>query len=225
MAFYVPIFLLFYALFNPSLSQAQAQVQQNEQNMKKSEQVGQAFSVLVMGDSLSAAYGIDAKDGWVALLDKGYANLQVINASISGETTSGGKQRLTALMAQYQPDILVLELGANDALRGQDLNISKQNLQQMIDQCHVLQKGCQVILLGVQLPTNYGPAYDLLFQKMYRDLADKNTALFDPFFLEPVALEPGMMQDDALHPTAEAQPLILQRLQPLFDQAIDKLEQ
>ena len=181
-------------------------------------------NLLVVGDSLSAAYGLDIHQGWVSLLQNRYAQLNVINASISGETTSGGKQRLTSLLEKYQPDILILELGANDALRGQDLNVSQQNLQQMIDACPKFNQACKVVLLGVQLPTNYGPVYDALFQKMYQNLAEKNALLFDPFFLEPVALDPELMQWDGLHPNAEAQPVILERIAPLVERAVKDIE-
>ena len=181
-------------------------------------------SLLVVGDSLSAAYGLDIHQGWVSLLQNKYTQLNVINASISGETTSGGKQRLASLLEKHQPDILILELGANDALRGQDLNVSQTNLQQMIEACPQFNQACKVILLGVQLPTNYGPVYDALFQKMYQNLAEKNALLFDPFFLEPVALDPDLMQWDGLHPNAQAQPFILERIAPLVERAVKNVE-
>ncbi len=208
-------------IFHPSLSVAQSQGEMTAENMKQDES-NRPGKLLVMGDSLSAAYGIEINQGWVALLQKKYPQIDVVNASISGETTSGGKQRLQALLEKYQPDIMVLELGANDALRGQDLNVTKRNLQSMIDACLKFNKDCKVVLLGVQLPTNYGPLYDQMFQKMYRDLAEKNNLLFDPFFIEPVALDPGLMQQDGLHPNAEGQPLILQRIAPLLEKILTK---
>jgi len=168
--------------------------------------------LLVMGDSLSAAYGIDVKDGWVRLLQTKIPQIEVVNASISGETTSGGLQRLPALLKKYQPEWMILELGANDALRGQNLNITQQNLQTMIEACPKINSQCKVILLGVQLPTNYGPAYDGIFKKMYRELAKKNQSIFDPFFIEPVVLDPDLMQRDGLHPNAKAQPIIAKRM-------------
>ena len=179
---------------------------------------------LVFGDSLSAAYGMDEQQGWVALLQKKLQktapHVHIVNASISGETTSGGKQRLPALLQQYHPELLVLQLGANDALRGQDLRSTQQNLQEMIASCILANKECQVVLLGVRLPTNYGPAYDEMFKTMYRTLADNNGVLFDGFFLETVAGEPDLVQWDGLHPNASAQPLILQRVWPLFEQKL-----
>ncbi|MDG6774139.1 arylesterase [Thiomicrorhabdus sp. ZW0627] len=198
----------------PSLTVAQPQA------------VNQADSkpiVLVLGDSLSAAYGMESERGWVSLLQQEHKGLQVVNASISGETTSGGKQRLPALMKQYSPDVLVLELGANDALRGQDLNSTKRNLQTMIDACKTRSGNCEVVLLGIRLPTNYGPAYDLQLQKMYESLSKETDGIrFDPFFIEDVALDPDLMQWDGLHPNAEAQPEILKRVWPLIEQALQE---
>jgi len=210
-------------VFNPSLSFAEPQAPINEGNMTVPTSTGNK-SLLVLGDSLSAAYGLDIHQGWVSLLQNQYPQLNVVNASISGETTSGGKQRLTSLLEKHKPDIMILELGANDALRGQDLNVSQANLQQMIEACPLFNQACKVILLGVQLPTNYGPAYDALFQKMYKKLAEKNSLLFDPFFLEPVALDPDLMQWDGLHPNSEAQPVILERVAPLVERAVKNVE-
>ncbi len=177
--------------------------------------------LLILGDSLSAAYGISEQDGWVALLQKQLTeeNIKIVNASISGETTSGGKNRLPALLKKYQPKWIIVELGANDALRGQNLKITKQNLQQIITQSQ--QQGTKVLLLGIKLPTNYGMAYDKILQKVYKNIATKNNLLFDPFFLETVALNPKMMQADALHPNEKAQPFILNRLKPLIKQLLD----
>lgn len=176
--------------------------------------------MLVMGDSLSAAYGMSTEQGWVALLqqkldqqtkDKAF-NIQVVNASLSGETTSGGLQRLPGLVERHQPRYVILELGANDALRGQDLRTTERNLARMIEISQ--QVGAKVLLLGIRLPTNYGPAYDARLAQTYVNLAETYQLDLDPFFLEDVALDPGLMQDDALHPNPEAQPIILQRLWP-----------
>lgn len=200
------------SLFYSSLSYSQQQAVESELSQKP--------TWLVLGDSLSAAYGIEVKEGWVALMQEKYAQLNIINASISGETTSGGKQRLPDLLAKYQPEVLIIELGANDALRGQNLKITGGNIQSMIDMCPQYNQACQVVLLGVRLPTNYGPAYDALFQQIYQQIAQKNNLLFDGFFLEPVALDPDLMQWDGLHPNALAQPVILNRLKPLFNQIL-----
>ena len=191
---------------HPSLSVAGSQ----DASMKQGLQSAPAKPVLlVLGDSLSAAYGMDIKKGWVTLLQRQRPNYQVVNASISGETTSGGKQRLPALMQQHQPSVLIIELGANDALRGQDLNSTKRNLQTMVQACLNAQTPCQPVLLGIRLPTNYGPAYDAFLQTIYQDVARENAITFHPFFIELVALNPELMQPDGLHPTAQAQPYIL----------------
>ena len=176
--------------------------------------------LLVLGDSLSAAYGMPQDQGWVSLLAKQpeMADIQIINASISGETSSGGLQRLPKLMTQHQPKWLVLELGINDAFRGQNLKRTQQNLQRMIDAC--LEKQCQVLLLGNRLPTNYGPAYDAVFQQMYQQLAQQNQLLFDPFFIETVIFKKELIQTDGLHPKVSAQPLILKRIWPQIKQLL-----
>ncbi len=179
--------------------------------------------LLVLGDSLSAAYGMEMTKGWVSLLqnklDQSSKKITVINASISGETTSGGKSRLATLLKQHQPQWVIVELGANDALRGQNLKTTRANLNQIIETSK--QFNAEVLLLGIRLPTNYGPAYDLALQKMYQQLADEHQLLFDPFFLEEVALNPDLMQDDGLHPNAKAQPVILDRLWPLIKKQIN----
>lgn len=182
--------------------------------------------MLVMGDSLSAAYGMSTEQGWVALLqqkldqqtkDKAF-NIQVVNASLSGETTSGGLQRLPNLIKRHQPSYVILELGANDALRGQNLSATENNLANMIQISQ--QAGAKVLLLGIRLPTNYGPAYDARLAQTYLSLAETFQLDLDPFFLEDVALDPGLMQDDALHPKPEAQPIILKRLWPKLNRLI-----
>jgi len=170
--------------------------------------------LLVLGDSLSAAYGMAVEQGWVSLLSQKlqpYA-INVINASISGETSSGGKNRLPALLKQHQPNWVILELGANDALRGQSLPSIQNNLASIIELSQ--QVGAKVLLLGIRLPTNYGPAYDQALTHLYQNLADLYQLLFDPFFLAELALDPQWVQADGLHPNAQAQPKILQRLWP-----------
>jgi acyl-CoA thioesterase-1 len=173
-------------------------------------------TLLVFGDSLSAAYGLDTQQGWVALLrqklTQTQSNIQVVNASLSGETTSGGKNRLPPLLARHQPDWVILELGANDALRGQNLRATRSNLMKMVEQSQ--QQGAQVLLLGIRVPSNYGPAYDRLLQQTFVEVSERTGAALVPFFLKPVALKPELMQDDRLHPNADAQPVILNYLWP-----------
>lgn len=177
-------------------------------------------TLLVLGDSLSAAYGMSPEQGWVSLLANKpeMKDIQVINASISGETSSGGLQRQPKLMDRFKPRWLILELGINDAFRGQNLKRTQQNLQKMINAC--LEQQCKVLLLGNRLPTNYGPAYDAAFQQMYQQLSEQNPLLFDPFFIETVIFKKELIQADGLHPKASAQPLILQRIWPQLQQLL-----
>ena len=164
--------------------------------------------VLVWGDSLSAAYGIEVKDGWVALLKARYADqLSVVNGSISGETTQSGLTRLPKALETHKPQLLLLELGANDGLRGIKTEVMQQNLQQMIKLAQA--QNVQVVLIGIRIPLNYGVTYTQKFEQVYRDLATQNHLPLLPFLLEGVALDFELMQEDGLHPTAQAQPKIL----------------
>jgi acyl-CoA thioesterase-1 len=179
-------------------------------------------TILVMGDSLSAGYGIKVEEGWVHLLQQELANkhknnsinARVINASVSGETTSGGLTRLPTVLSQHKPDIVILELGGNDGLRGQQLNIMQANLQAMISASQTV--GAKVILAGMQIPTNYGPRYTKQFREIYPLLAEKNKTALIPFLLEGVATHRNLIQQDGIHPTAEAQPLILKNVLPVL---------
>lgn len=170
-----------------------------------------AAPILVLGDSLSAGYGIDVNRGWVNLLQqrleqRGY-DYRVINASISGDTTSGGLSRLPPLLAQYQPALVLLELGANDGLRGTPLPIIQRNLQQLVRLSQ--QANARVLIIGNRLPPNYGPRYTDGFFKLFGEVAKaQNTALV-PFLLDGVALDWNLMQKDGLHPTEAAQPQLL----------------
>jgi len=173
---------------------------------------GPAGPVLVVGDSLSAAHNIPAGSGWVSLLERRLRQEMktppaVVNASISGETTSGALTRLPALLQKHRPGVLVIELGGNDALRGLTPAQLQANLERMI----VLgrQAGARVLLLGIDVPPNYGPAYRARLRKVYADLAGKYQVPLVPFLLEGVALQPQLMQADGLHPTAAAQPKVL----------------
>lgn len=178
---------------------------------------------MVMGDSLSAAYNLPADRGWVSLLEKqlqqqGYS-WRVVNASVSGETTGGGLTRLPELLRQHQPQIVLLELGANDGLRGQPPQRITANLNQMI---HLSQEaGAEVLLLGILLPPNYGPRYLQQFEQIYPQLAKQHQLPLVPFLLEGVADNPALMQSDGLHPTAEAQSRIFEtvwvELKPLLN--------
>lgn len=175
-----------------------------------------AAPILVWGDSLSAGYGIDQAASWPSLLAQrlgreGY-RYQVINASISGETTAGGLARLPEALMRYKPGIVIIELGANDGLRGQPLKLMQENLASMI----VAAKNAraQVLLLGMRLPPNFGPAYAKKFQDSFAELAVTHKTSLVPFFLEKIVARTELFQADTIHPTAEAQPMILDTIWP-----------
>lgn len=181
-----------------------------------------AGSVLVVGDSISAAFGMDTRQGWVALLEKRLAEggfpQQVVNASISGDTSAGGLARLPTLLAQHQPELVIIELGGNDGLRGQAPAQLQQNLAAMVDRSRAA--GAKVLLLGMQLPPNYGQRYTSAFAAVYGNLAMEKQVPLVPFFLEGVGGVPGMIQADGIHPTVSAQQRLLDnvwpQLQPLL---------
>lgn len=174
-----------------------------------------AATVLVFGDSLSAAYGLRKEDGWVYLLQQQLPEHTFVNASISGETSGNGLMRLPAYLQQHKPDVLVIELGANDGLRGFPLDTLRNNLQAMIDLGK--QSGCRILLLGMQIPPNYGPRYAKEFSGTYTKLAEKNRVALVPFLLQAVAGDPAHFQADHLHPTAAVQPDILATVQPVLE--------
>lgn len=178
--------------------------------------------ILVVGDSLSAEYGIRRDSGWVKLLqqrlaDQGYA-YQMQNASISGDTTSAGLSRLPAALQRHAPAIVILALGSNDALRGLPLDMTQANLQAMIQQAN--EAGAQVLLTGMHMPPNYGRVYAQAFHQMFLDLAQSQKTTLLPFLLEDVATRPELFQSDQLHPTEAAQAQIANNvwgtLQPLL---------
>jgi acyl-CoA thioesterase I len=174
-----------------------------------------AKSILIMGDSLSAGYGIRPEQAWPSLLSARLAekhlDYSVANLSISGETTAGGRSRLGAALKTHQPSIVVIALGANDGLRGLPLGQMRDNLTAMVDASHAA--GAKVVLAGMRLPPNYGP-YANDFSSSFKSIAQtKKTPLID-FLLEPVASKPQLFQADNLHPVAEAQPLILDHVWP-----------
>lgn len=175
-----------------------------------------AGTLLVVGDSISAALGLETSQGWVALLEQrlaegGFAH-RVVNASISGDTSAGGLARLPALLAEHRPSLVILELGGNDGLRGQPPAQLQQNLAAMIER--VQASGAQVLLLGIKLPPNYGARYNRAFTQVYSSLAEEKQVSLVPFFLEGVGGVPDMMQRDGLHPTAAAQSRLLDNLWP-----------
>jgi len=167
-----------------------------------------------MGDSISAGYGIQRDEGWVELLSNSLTEAEyphvVINGSISGETTGGGLARLPQALETHSPEVVVIELGGNDGLRGYPTDLVRSNLKQMVELS--LAREAKVLLVGMQIPPNYGPRYTDAFFGMYEGVASETGVPLVPFFLEKVALEPGLMQSDGIHPTAEAQPLLLETL-------------
>ena len=182
----------------------------------------QAATLLVVGDSISAAYGLETQQGWVALLQdkivKQGIGISVKNASVSGETTAGGLARFPDLLAEHQPEYVIIELGGNDGLRGLTLTHIASNLTAMIRQAQ--EQNAEVLLLGMRLPSNYGKLYTSAFYSMYQHIAEKEKVALVDFFLDGVGGVEGMMQEDGIHPTLEAQPILLenawQGLQPLL---------
>lgn len=172
--------------------------------------------LLVLGDSISAAYGMSLEQGWVALLAQNLADREpapeVINASISGETTGGGLRRLPALLAQHSPSLVILELGGNDGLRGFPLSALRSNLDQLVDLSQAA--GAEVILVPMEIPPNYGARYTAGFRASFVDIAKATDSTLAPFLLEGVATNPALMQADGIHPSVEAQPLLLQNILP-----------
>ena len=176
-------------------------------------------TILIVGDSLSAEYGIARGSGWVALLERKLADekiaAKVINASISGDTSSGGRSRLPALLKTHQPDLVVIELGSNDALRGLSLDMTEANLTAMTQAAQ--KAGAKVLLTGMHMPPNYGAAYGKRFHALYAQVAKAQNAALVPFFLAGVADRPDalkLFQPDRIHPTAEAHPIILGNVWP-----------
>ncbi|UVJ42432.1 arylesterase [Pseudomonas sp. LS1212] len=177
-----------------------------------------AGTVLVVGDSISAAFGLDTRQGWVSLLQQrlereGFDD-KVVNASISGDTSAGGQARLPALLAAHKPALVILELGGNDGLRGQLPTQLQQNLASMIQQSK--KAGAKVLLLGMRLPPNYGVRYTTAFAEVFPKVAKENDIPLVPFLLEGIGGVPSMNQSDGIHPTAEAQPRLLDNVWPML---------
>jgi acyl-CoA thioesterase-1 len=174
--------------------------------------------LLVLGDSISAGYGIRIEEGWVALLesrlrDQGYG-YHVVNASVSGETTAGGLARLPRALKLHKPGVVILELGGNDGLRGLPLSVIRRNLERMI--LAARSSGAKVLLVGMRLPSNYGPQYVSGFFANYQELARRYATPFVPFIMEGVALDGRLMQLDGIHPTAAAQRRLLDNVWPVL---------
>jgi acyl-CoA thioesterase-1 len=170
----------------------------------------------VLGDSLSAGYGLKIQEGWVHLLEQRLAaqgyEYRVVNASVSGETTQGGLARLPRVLETHEPAVVVVELGGNDGLRGLPLATSRENLKRTIELAR--KANARVVLVGMVIPPNYGPRYGQEFRDMFATLAQQYQLAFVPFFLDKVALNPGLMQADGIHANAKGQPQLLENLWP-----------
>ncbi|MCY7353995.1 MAG: arylesterase [Lysobacter sp.] len=200
--------------FSAPLLSAQAQPETSAQPVR---------TVLVMGDSLSAAYGLDAAQGWVALTAERIAKQnhgwRVVNASISGETTAGGAARIVGEVVRHRPSVVVIELGANDGLRGLPLKQSRRNLARMIGAAQGI--GAEVLLIGMRMPPNYGTAYTQEFERGYSDLAARFDTALLPFLLQPIATDRTAFQGDNLHPAASAQRKLRDHVWPALEPLLD----
>lgn len=181
-----------------------------------------ARTLLVIGDSLSAGYGMAQEDTWVALLrkrlqDEGYG-YEVVNASISGDTTTGGLRRLPRALEQHRPVVVVIELGGNDGLRATPVPVIRDNLARMIELSR--EAGAKVVLAGMQIPGNYGGSYTRAFAAVYPELAREHGVALIDFFLEGVALDPAMLLDDQIHPNIAAQPMLLDNVWPVLEKTL-----
>ncbi len=183
-----------------------------------------SYTLMVWGDSLSAAYGFSEEQGWVALLDEKLNSenwpYRVINGSVSGETTTGGLERLPAMLESYSPDLVILELGGNDGLRGLPLELMKANLKSMVDL--VRADGGEVLLTGIQIPPNYGPRYTEPFFALFREIAEEDSLPLVPFLIDGIPQQPELMQNDGIHPKAEAQFMILENVWPYLEPMLKK---
>jgi acyl-CoA thioesterase-1 len=180
--------------------------------------------ILVYGDSLSSAYGVPRDRGWVALLEKRLAaqgyDYSVVNASISGEITSGGLARIGKVLARTRPAVIILELGANDGLRGLPVSEMKNNLAAMI--ARAKKAGVRVLLVGMRMPPNYGPDYTEAFAAVYAELARRERVALVPFLMEGIAAQPSMFQNDEMHPNTAGQPLLLDNVWPRLLPLLEK---
>jgi len=177
------------------------------------------ITVLIWGDSLSAAYGIPIEKGWVQLLQNKRPELNVINGSVSGETTQGGLSRLPASLKTHTPDIVLIELGANDGLRGLPIKTMQDNLTKMLKAIQLSK--AEVLIAGMKIPPNYGLEYARQFEMSFPNIAKTYDAVFIPFLLENIISNDALMQEDNLHPTAEAQPIILKQVYPVLKTLLD----
>ncbi len=180
--------------------------------------------ILIVGDSLSSALGIEISQGWVALLERRLEdrsmNYRIVNASISGDTTSGGLARMRKALPELQPALVVIELGGNDGLRGLPLKSMTRNLEHMVTLSK--EQGAQTVLLGMRIPSNYGPRYTKKFHAIYGELAEEHDVPHIPFFMQDVALQANLMQSDGIHPNAKAQSVLLDNAWPAIEEGLSE---
>jgi len=180
--------------------------------------------LLILGDSLSAGYGMDREASWVSLLEtrlrESDYSYRILNSSISGDTSQGGLARIPRLLDRYRPQIVILELGANDGLRGINPDITRQNMSSMIEQSLAI--GARVLLAGIKLPPNYGTDYLEKFESIYGDLASEYGTLLVPFFMQGVALNPDFLQADNIHPNEKGQPVLLDNVWKVLEPALSR---
>ncbi len=184
----------------------------------------EAPTVLVFGDSLSAGFGIDVDQSWTTLLQsrlrgQGYEH-QVVNASISGDTTEGGASRIHSALERFRPSVVILELGGNDGLRGIPTERMRRNLKLIIESSK--SRGAAVVLLGIRIPANYGARYTQAFENVFRELASELDIPWIEFFMDGIATDEELMQDDGIHPNANAQPRLLDNAWPIIQQALEQ---
>ena len=181
--------------------------------------IAEEETLLILGDSISAGYGINQKDNWVSVLQSKFDNdgtsIKLIKSSVSGDTTSGGLQRLRRDLQKFDPDYVLIELGGNDALRGYPIKRIKDNLQTMI--ALIKSNNSKALLMQIRIPPNYGQKYTLAFERIYKELASSKEIYFLPFMLENIGLNPDLMQPDGIHPNAKAQPLIAKDMKKNLD--------
>lgn len=191
--------------------------------MVTSLQAAELPTILVFGDSLSAGYGIDVDQSWVSLLQKrleetGYEH-RVVNASISGETTAGGATRIDTAIVTFEPELIILELGANDGLRGFPTASIQSNIETIARRAR--DSGAEVVLLGIRIPTNYGARYTQAFEAVFSDVATNLEIRWIEFFMDGIALNDELLQEDRIHPNAEAQPMLLDNAWPIIRATLD----
>ena len=184
-----------------------------------------AWTALVVGDSIGAAYKLNEEDGWVHLTEEALrerypdAGVELVNASISGDTTRGGLSRLPDALERFEPDLVVIELGGNDGLRGYPPASMRQNIETMARLAD--ESGAEVLILGMMIPSNYGPAFTQMFSEAFGEAAEATGSALVPFLLEPIAEDRAWFQSDGIHPTAEAQPLLVEHVLPAFEAELE----